>query len=105
MIITDPNGVPRLVLDSDGFLRGALFGSGSFSPYSYCHRPIVVTDEGAKLGDVLWSLKVRPETIDDDVIDQDLILVWGAERRMITGADILGRLMRGIASQEIKGRT
>ena len=33
----------------------------------------------------------------DDVIDLDLILVWGRQRRIITGADILGRLLRGIA--------
>jgi metal transporter CNNM len=31
------------------------------------------------------------------VIDADVILVWGAEKRVITGADILGRLLRGIA--------
>jgi hypothetical protein len=32
------------------------------------------------------------------VIDEDLILVWTrTEKRIITGADILGRLLRGIA--------
>jgi hypothetical protein len=41
---------------------------------------------------------VTPERPGDDVIDDDLILVWAPdERRIITGADILGRLLRGIA--------
>ena len=31
------------------------------------------------------------------MIDTDVIIVWGDERRIITGADLLGRLMRGIA--------
>ena len=38
----------------------------------------------------------------DDVIDDDLILIWGKEeKRIITGSDILGRLMRGIARREV----
>ena len=32
----------------------------------------------------------------DDLIENDIILVWGDERRVITGADILGRLLRGV---------
>jgi metal transporter CNNM len=29
-----------------------------------------------------------------------LILVWGSQRRIITGSDLLGRLLRGIATLE-----
>jgi metal transporter CNNM len=32
------------------------------------------------------------------VIDNDHILIWGEQKRIITGADLLGRLLRGIAS-------
>jgi len=39
---------------------------------------------------------------DDDVIDNDLILVWGSQKSMITGSDLLGRLLRGIASLEAR---
>ena len=53
-----------------------------------------------KLGDVIGHLKVVPERPDDDVIDNDLILVWGTQKRIITGADLLGRLLRGIAIVE-----
>lgn len=34
------------------------------------------------------------------MIDNDLILVWGKHKRIITGADLLGRLLRGIAMRE-----
>jgi len=35
-------------------------------------------------------MRVAPERPGDDVIDNDLILVWGAQKRIITGADLLG---------------
>ena len=54
-----------------------------------------------KLGEVIGHMKVRPETPEDDVVDHDLILVWANDqRRIITGADLLGRLLRGIAMVE-----
>jgi metal transporter CNNM len=53
-----------------------------------------------RLGDVIGRLKVAQERPDDDVIDNDLILVWGSQRRIITGSDLLGRLLRGIAIVE-----
>ena len=49
-----------------------------------------------RLGETIPRLRVKPERSGDDVIDEDVILVWGDEKRVITGADILGRLMRGI---------
>jgi hypothetical protein len=45
-------------------------------------------------------MTVKPKHPEDDVIDDDLILVWGGQRRIITGADLLGRLLRGIAAKE-----
>lgn len=36
----------------------------------------------------------------DDVLDDDVILVWmDGDHRVITGADILGRLLRGIGER------
>jgi metal transporter CNNM len=32
----------------------------------------------------------------DDVIKKDIILLWGDKKQIITGSDILGRLLRGI---------
>ena len=53
-----------------------------------------------KLGEVIGLLKVSPERPDDDVVDNDLILVWGPQKRIITGADLLGRLLRGIVTPD-----
>jgi hypothetical protein len=48
------------------------------------------------LGEVLPRLRVQTGSEKDDVIDDDLILIWADEKRVITGSDILGRLLRGI---------
>lgn len=100
VIFADPSGEPRLVLDAHHFLRDTLFDTASTGPEAYWHRPITVTDQRTRLGDVISRMKVRPERPEDDVIDHDLILVWGDEKRIITGADLLGRLLRGIARRE-----
>jgi metal transporter CNNM len=52
------------------------------------------------LGGVIGRMKVKPERLGDDVIGNDLILVWGDEKRIITGADLLGRLLPGIVTQD-----
>ena len=100
VIVVDPDGHPGMVIDSDSFLREALFGAGPFNPYRHCHRPIVVSDAGTRLGETILKLKVVPTRSGDDVVDEDIILLWGTTRRVITGADILGRLLRGIVQQE-----
>jgi len=102
VILTNLEGAPKLVLNADSFLRDALFGMEPFRPYSYCHRPIVVTDQKNQLGTVLQRLHVHPEHAEDDVIDNDLILCWDEEKRIITGADLLGRLLRGIAGRPLR---
>jgi hypothetical protein len=94
--IVDPEDQPKVVLDADGFLRAALFDERECKPMRYCHRPILVKSESIVLGEVLPRLWVQPQTPEDDVIDNDIILVWAERRRIITGADILGRLLRGI---------
>lgn len=97
VIIADAEGEPHYVLDSDGFLRDALFKDAKIRPLLYCHRPIIVKDTRLALGNVLWRLKSHPQRAGGNVIDRDIILVWGKEeKRVITGADILGRLLKGI---------
>ena len=70
------------------------------NPLPHCHRPIIVRDDHVVLGEIIPRLKVQPEHADDDVIDQDIIIYWGSQKRIITGADILGRLMRGIVQHQ-----
>lgn len=100
VIITNPSGEPVFVMNSDAFLRDALFTPTTFRPLVHCHRPIIVPDAKQRLGKVIGLLKVEPEHPGDNVIDKDVILVWAKEKRVITGADILGRLMSGIAKVE-----
>jgi metal transporter CNNM len=100
VVITDPDGAPQFILDADGFLREALFELGHLNPYDYCHRPLIVYDGQTQLGEIVWKLEVKPIHEADDVIDKDIILLWDeSDRRVITGADILGRLLRGIVTR------
>lgn len=98
VILTGPDDLPRYALDADGLVRAAVLADGPVDVRAYCHRPILVTDPDARLGDFLGELEHRPVKRGDDVVDHDLILVWtGDARRIITGADLLGRLLRGIS--------
>ena len=62
-------------------------------------------DANVRAGDdrpTRWAFLASRETHSSvkaacQVMDADVILVWASERRIITGADLLGRLMRGIA--------
>jgi metal transporter CNNM len=99
VIFTDESGAPRLVLDANAFLRDVLFEPKDLNPRDYWHKPIVVTDADRRIGDVLSELRVRAEHKEDDVVDDDLILVWtGNLQRVITGSDLLGRVLRGVVT-------
>ena len=98
VVFVDERDEPHLVADAPALLREALFGAEVFDARVFCHHPLVVRDASLPLGQMLSRLIVRPEKPGDDVIDEDLILLWveGA-RRIITGSDLLGRLLRRIA--------
>jgi len=100
VIITDEEETPRLVLDADGFLRELLV-EHRYKPLRHSHRPLIHDHLEIPLGELLTQFNVNPEHIEDDVIDHDLVLIWTTEhKRIITGADILGRLLRGIAKRK-----
>ncbi len=99
-VIIDPMGRPRYVLDADKFLRDALLDTSAFSPWKCCHMPIIVEDHKLSLGDVILQLKSTNTHSDDEAIAQDVVLVWGTEKRIITGADILGRFLKGVTRPE-----
>lgn len=102
VIITDLSHNPLLVLDADQFLRDAIYGAGHANIFAFCHRPIIVTTPGTNMGEVINKFKVVAEHAEDDVVDNDIIIYWGEQKRIITGADILGRLFRGIVEREGK---
>ena len=102
VVITDAMENPIWVMDADGFLRAAIFENKAINPGDYCHEPILVRDSSRTLGELLQLFKTNPESDEDYVIDQDIVLLWNGHRQITTGADILGRLLRGIAEKNEK---
>ncbi len=100
IIITDRHNQPEFVLNANAFLRTVFFSESIVDPCGFCHRPIIVRDEDTLLGKVISAFKVYPDSNSDDVVDHDLILYWSDEKRVITGSDLLGRLLRGIAIRQ-----
>lgn len=101
VILTDrKTGEPVFLLDARDFVNEVLLNPGGVRPEAFCHAPLIVRDSNENLGSLLPRLRVSPEHTEDDVIDRDVILVWNHERRLITGSDILGRLLRDIVRRE-----
>ncbi|MFT6985986.1 MAG: metal transporter CNNM [Psychromonas sp.] len=92
---------PLLILDADGFIRSTLSKDDRADPYLYCHRPVIIRDPLCTLGKAMQRLKKAQRTPadNDEVLDHDVILVWNDHPRVITGADILGRLLKGIGGK------
>jgi CBS domain containing-hemolysin-like protein len=95
------------ILPQAYFSRNALWVAARLSPRLRLYRVLLwpIAWGGGEifgpldrpLGRVLNRLTVQAEREGDDVLDEDLILVWTPEDKpIITGADILGRLLRGI---------
>lgn len=97
VIVTDEQDEPMVVLDSDEFLRHALFRRATTDPIRFCHRPVIVRSRSTPLGWALSRLQYNVPGKSDKVIERDVVLLWAESKRVITGADILGRLMAGIA--------
>lgn len=103
IILTDKSHEPRLVLNSDKFIRGALFDIQRFNPKSYCFRPVVIKDPETALGDIIPRLSQAPCSRLSDILDKDIIILWSHEKRVLTGSDILKRLLRGIIKETSPG--
>ncbi len=104
VVLTNDAGDPLVVVDSDGFLRDAFLESDNFDPYKHCHRPTIITDESTMLNNAIMKMKMS-ESVDksfDGAIEHDVLLVWSESKRIITGADIFGLLLKGMQPQEIK---
>ncbi len=98
VVITDPEDEPLRVLDADGFLRSACLDNTPTDPERFSHTPLVVRDPNAPIEAVVESLHAR--SAGHDVIDQDVVLLWSREKRILTGADLLGSLLRGVSYAE-----
>ena len=118
VILIDETGQPDRVLNADAFLRRVMMATpaptmpqddannnntyiASIDPRDDCHLPVIINDPATPVGTILRKLTVKPEHPQDDVIDNDVVLLWSdEEKRILTGADLLGRLLRGIAKRE-----
>ncbi|WP_291778487.1 DUF21 domain-containing protein [Cecembia sp.] len=102
IILDEKTGFPRKVINIPSFINAFLLWEKPVNPLDYCHIPLISTDEELPLGKILESWEVKPDAPGDDVIDEDIALLWTVQhKRIISGSDILGRLMRKIA-QEVK---
>lgn len=97
-VLVDSDGEPRLLMNTRAYISDLLM-AGDHSPpaVQYCHAPIIVRDGNQKLGTHLPRLRVCSGEIGTEIIEKDVILLWGDHPRIIAGSDILGRLFRGIA--------
>ena len=100
-VILGDQGYPQLVLRTTEYLTALYAHGGKAKAYDYCHRPIVVEDAESTLDDVLGDFVVEAEDVNDHVVDRDVVLYWtSSKKRIITGADIFGKLLLGIARRE-----
>ena len=97
IVLTDNAGKPQLVLDADAYLRGVMSDAASVDAYAHCHRPIIISDPESPLGHIIERLRSDLDSESDAAIDKDIVLLWTDDlKKVITGADLLGRLLRGI---------
>ncbi|MFT4762950.1 MAG: metal transporter CNNM [Oleispira sp.] len=104
VVLANEEGHPMLLLDADAALRAALMDKDKpYDIYHYCRRPLVIRDTDKTISEVIRHLKSLPSSSaeEDAAIDYDAVLVWGDQPRIITGADILGKLLKGIQSTEL----
>ena len=107
VVLADEQGNPLLLLDADAALRAALLDLDKpYDIYNFCRRPLVIRDTSKTIGEVIGYLKSIPgdSEAEDSAIDYDAVLIWGDQPRIITGADVLGKLLKGIKS-ELPGGT
>jgi hypothetical protein len=95
VVLVDQEKEPLLALDVDRFTRAALYHIQDFTPYEYCHRPIVVRDRNTTLGEVIRKLRSGDHDAESG-IKHDVVLIWVDQPRIMTGKDILERLLTGI---------
>jgi metal transporter CNNM len=101
VILASEANEPLLVMDVDGFVRATVTHKDGLDPYQFCHRPLVIDDPTCSLSQAVEKLRLAHtiELQSNDVLHSDVLLVWtDNEQRIITGADILGRLFKGIGS-------
>ena len=97
VILVDESGYPVESMNVDDYLRARYDGKNEVPLLEYCQKPIVTTDPDLTLDRVLPQLDVESDHHCDRALDREIVLYWGERaKRIITGADLLGRLLHGI---------
>ena len=97
VIFTDEQGRPKQILDADGFIRALFSATGVTDIRAFCHQPLLVKNENTDLATLLNLMRGNMSRSEDSPIDHDIALIWNEDhKKIITGADIFGRLLKGI---------
>ena len=96
VVLVDESREPRCLLDADSALKDSFFPEVSVGLRNYIRMPVIVTDETSTLGEAMKQFKVDDEQLRRDTFHVNVILVWGKSKRIITGKEILARLLRDI---------
>lgn len=97
VVLTNEKGAPCEALNVDDYLRELYHGRSAVSLAYHCQKPIVTSDSDLSIDRILPQLHVEHDTHQDRVLDREVILYWGERsKRIITGPDLLGRLLHGI---------
>jgi hypothetical protein len=97
VIFTDEDNTPIAVLDADGYLRTVLLDKEEVHIKEYCHTPIIYENIEITLGTIIERLRADINDYSDQPLKKDVVLIWTTKvKKIITGADLLGRLLKGI---------
>lgn len=96
IILVDEDHEPRCLLDADSLLKDIFFSRSTVDPNRYTNVPVIIKDERGTLGEAMKRFRVDDEQLRRDMFYVNIILVWGETRRIITGKEILARLLHGI---------
>ncbi|MBT8147652.1 MAG: DUF21 domain-containing protein [Gammaproteobacteria bacterium] len=102
VIFADMDNNPTLVVNTNEFLRAVFFEEGPVDILRFCHRPIIVKNTHMMLGSVLSNFVTSAGKSSDAIKENDLVLVWADQRRVITGTDILERLLQGVSISHVR---
>ena len=94
VILTNLDGIPHRLLNADRFLRAVFSGQcvDAHDTHNYCVKPILTNNPQ----DTLEQVLMNPELAMSPSTKRQVILLWGAEKRIIAHADVLKLLFDGI---------
>jgi len=96
IVLVDLKGEPRMGLRVPEFTCEVLMHPDEFDPQRFTHPLLVERNGDRRLGELLPHFKVRPSWMGDTLVGNDVIVLWNEAPRLISGTDILGRLLRGV---------